>query len=169
MNREQKAEFVEKLKKIFSDHKIIIIMQNKGINVPVVNGLRADVRSCSSNYMVVKNTLAKIALSSLGLDAASDFFQGPVSIAYSNDPVSVSKVMKKFADDVGHLAIVGGLMDGSRVDEAVVRTLASMPSLDELRAKIIGAVRVPARRVWSCVTGPSSAIASILIARSKVE
>ena len=94
-------------------------------------------------------------------------FKGPISIAFSNDPVSVSKVMKKFSDDDGSLAIVGAVLDGAMVDQNTVGKLASMPSLDELRARIIGMIQAPARRVYGAVTYPASSLVSILTTHSK--
>ena len=167
MNRDQKIAFVEKLKGIFSDYKLVVVMENKGIDVPTVNELRAKVKSTDSRYMVIKNTLAKIALSSLGLESCGEMFKGPTSIAFSNDPVSVSKVMKEFSNDAGPLSIVGALLDGAMVDESTVCKLASMPSLDELRARIIGMIQAPARKVYGAVTAPASSLVSILTIHSE--
>ena len=168
MNREEKKSFVERLKEVFTQYSLVVVLRGNGLDVSTVNEWRGKVRAIEgSKYMVIKNTLAKIALSDLGVEGGAEMFSGPTSIALSNDPVSIAKLMKELAKKYdGNLSIVGGLSDCKVVNADIINKFASMPSLEETRGQILAAIQSPLRGLYGALEGNGSSI--ILAIESRI-
>ena len=161
MDRIEKEQAVNDLKKIFEESALVLVLQQKGLTVTESTDLRGKMRECDSFYKVAKNRLAKIALKGTPCEQMSDLFVGPTAIAYSEDPVMPAKVAAKFAKDNDKLEICGGIMGGKLLDPQAVDALSKMPSLDELRGKIISVIQTPATRVAGVINAPVSGLARV--------
>ncbi|PQA85445.1 50S ribosomal protein L10 [Hyphococcus luteus] len=161
MDRTQKAEMVEWIGGVF-DANTVVVVENGGLTVSEFETLRADLREAGASMKIVKNRLAKIAISGKAAEKLSDLFQGPTAIAFSEDPVAAAKAVKKFAKDNERLKILGGAMGEEIMDEKGVDALASMPSREELIASIVAAVTSPAAEIAGALGAPASNIAGIL-------
>ncbi|KIE05463.1 50S ribosomal protein L10 [Candidatus Jidaibacter acanthamoeba] len=166
-NREIKCQVVESMQEVFASNNIVIIMHNKGLTVSDVKDLRKKVKQAESKYIVAKNTLVRLALRESKFAELEKLMQGPTSIAYSNDPVAVSKILSDFTKVNEKLEIRGGIMDGAYLDVNAIKTLASLPSLDELRAKFLGLLNAPATKIAQILQAPGAQVARVLSAYSK--
>lgn len=169
MDRVEKKAEVELLKSFVDASSIAIITRNKGLTVIDANKLRARIKKSGSTYRVTKNRLAKIAFKGTKCEALNDNLTGPTAIAFSHDPVAVAKALSDFAKENEKLEIVGGIMDGAYMSPAQVKHLASLPSLDELRGKIIGLIQAPATKVAGVIAAPASQLARVIAAYSNKE
>lgn len=161
MDRTQKAEMVEWIGGVF-DANTVVVVENGGLTVSEFESLRGELREAGASMKIVKNRLAKIAISGKAAEKLSDLFQGPTAIAFSEDPVAAAKAVKKFAKDNEKLKILGGAMGEEIMDEKGVDALASMPSREELIASIVAAVTSPAAEIAGALGAPASNIAGIL-------
>ncbi len=161
MNRSEKTEAVAQLNATFNEAAVVVITRNLGLSVAQSTDLRGKMREAGASYKVAKNSLAKIALTDTQYVSLSDLLTGPTAIATSGDPVAAAKVAVEFAKTNDKLEIVGGAMGGTVLDVDGVKALASMPSLDELRAKLIGLVQAPATKVAQVVTAPAGKLARV--------
>jgi len=159
MTRARKQEEIEDLKGRISDSEIIILTQNKGLDAKSITDLRLEMRQNEVRFKVVKNTLAKIASKGTSAEAITDMFAGPVAMATSQDPVAAAKVAHGFAKKNKNLIVLGGVYGDMVLDEAGVKQLASMPSLDELRATIVTLIMSPARNLAGALNAPGGKIA----------
>lgn len=166
MEKAKKKEVVEQLTGVFGEIETIIIAQNAGLTVAEFTKLRQKVRATGSSIQVAKNRLVKIALKGTKFEALSDKFKGPTTITYSKDPVSAAKAIAEFAKDNQKLVIVGGAMGNTVLDLAGVKNLASMPSLDELRAKLVGLINAPATKLVQVIQAPAGQLARIFGAKA---
>lgn len=167
MNRSQKAEEVKNLQTTFQDNELIVVTHYRGLTVEAVTDLRNKLRDGGVSYRVTKNTLARLAVKGTAYESITDLFSGPTAIAASKDPVAAAKISVEFAKTNDNLVIVGGSMNGKVLDEAGVKALASMPSLDELRAKIVGMLSTPATRMATVLQAPASQLARVTAAYSE--
>jgi large subunit ribosomal protein L10 len=167
MDRQQKEELVSSLNATLAQQNFIAITLNKGLTVAEAQALRKAMREAGAGYKVAKNRLARLAIAGTKFENLSDLFKGPTAIAYSTDPVAAAKVCAKFAKDNKKLEIIGGNLNGQKLDVAGVETLATLPSLDELRGKIIGLVQAPATKIAGVVQAPAAQLARVLAARAK--
>ena len=167
VDRAQKKELVSSLNEVFKSTKIVVVAHYAGLTVAQMTDLRRQVKAVGGQVKVVKNRLVKRALE--GTDAAgiADLFQGPTLIAYADDPVAVPKVAVGFAKENEHLVILGGAMGNVVLDEAGVKSLASLPSLDELRGKLIGLLQAPAGQLVRVLSAPGGQLARVLSAYSR--
>ncbi len=161
MDRAQKAESIETLKGVFAESGAVVVAHNLGLTVAEMTDLRGRLREQGATFKVVKNRLALKALDGKGGDAVLDLFKGPVGIAYAPDPVSAAKVASQFAKDNDKFVIVGALMDDTVLDAKGVESLSKLPSLDELRAKIVGLVQAPATKVAGVLQAPAGQLARV--------
>lgn len=161
MDRTQKAEMVEWIGGVF-DANAVVVVANGGLTVSEMESLRADLREAGASMKIVKNRLAKIAISGKPSEKIADLFQGPTAIAFSEDPVAAAKAVKKFAKDNDKLQILGGAMGEEILDKQAVEALASMPSREELLASIVLTITSPAANIASAIGAPASNIAGIL-------
>jgi len=164
MNRAQKAESIETLKGVFADAGAVVVTHYMGLTVAEMTDLRLRLRKEGASIKVVKNTLAQKALDgSLG-EAGDALFTGPVAIAYGPDPVSAAKVAAQFAKENDKFTLVGGIMGKDVLDQNAVKALATLPSLDELRGKLIGLLQAPATKVAGVIQAPAAQLARVFSA-----
>lgn len=161
MNRSEKTEAVEALNATFKEAAVVVVTRNLGLSVAQSTDLRTKMRDAGAGYKVAKNRLAKIALNDTQYDSLSDLLTGPTALATSADPVAAAKVAVEFAKTNDKLEIVGGAMGSTVLDVEGVKALASMPSLDELRAKLIGLVQAPATKVVQVISAPAGQLARV--------
>ena len=160
--RAAKIEVVKQLREVVDSSAIVIVSKNKGITVGQVNELRRAMKAADSNYLVAKNTLTRIALKDTKFASVLDLLTGPVSLAYSSDPVAVAKTLRTFSKENEKLEICGAVMDNRLLSVKDVEMLAELPSLDELRARIIGLISAPASKIASVVQAPAVKVAGVL-------
>lgn len=161
MDRSQKSEAVAQLNVVFNESGVVVIARNLGLSVAQSTELRAKMRDAGAAYKVAKNSLAKLALKDTDYTGLEEYLTGPAALAYSADPVAAAKAVVEFAKTTDKIEIVGGSMGAQLLDEAGVRALASMPSLDELRGKIVGLVNAPATKVVQLVNAPAAKLARV--------
>ena len=165
MDRAQKAESIETLKGVFADSGAVVVTHYLGLTVAEMTDLRGRLRKEGATLKVVKNRLAQKALDGAGGEGGYDLFKGPVAIAYGSDPVSAAKVVVQYAKDNEKFSVIGGLLDQTTVlDENAVRALATLPSLDQIRAKLVGLLQAPATKVAGVLAAPASQLARVLSA-----
>ena len=164
MDRAQKAESIEALKGVFADSGAVVVTHYLGLTVAEMTDLRGRLRKEGAALKVVKNRLAQKAMNGASAEGLA-LFKGPVAIAYGADPVSAAKVVVQYAKDNEKFSIVGGLLNqGSVLNEDAVKALATLPSLDQLRGKIIGLLQAPATKVAGVVQAPAAQLARVLSA-----
>ena len=161
MNRSEKTEAVAALNATFNEAAVVVVTRNLGLTVAQSTDLRLKMRDAGAGYKVAKNRLAKIALNDTQYDSLIDLLTGPTALATSADPVAAAKVAVEFAKTNDRLEIVGGAMGSTVLDVEGVKALASMPSLDELRAKLIGLVQAPATKVVQVISAPAGQLARV--------
>jgi len=161
MNRSEKTEAVAALNATFNEAAVVVVTRNLGLSVAQSTDLRLKMREAGAGYKVAKNRLAKNALNDTQYDSLSDLLTGPTALATSEDPVAAAKVAVEFAKTNDRLEIVGGAMGSTVLDVEGVKALASMPSLDELRAKLIGLVQAPATKVVQVISAPAGQLARV--------
>lgn len=169
MERAQKVEAVEAYKGMFAGAGSVVVTHYSGLTVADMTSLRARLREQGGQLTVVKNRLAKIALKGSSAEGASDMFTGPVAVAYAEDPVAAPKAAAEFAKSNEKLVLLGGWMDETVLDEAQVKALATLPSLDELRGKLVGLIQAPASKVARVVQAPAGQLARVLQAYADKE
>lgn len=161
MDRSQKTEAVAQLNAVFNEVGVVVVTRNLGLTVDQSTDLRNKMREAGASYKVAKNRLAKLALKDTDYAGIDEYLVGPTALAWSQDPVAAAKVAVDFAKSNDKLEIVGGSMGTQVLDEAGVKALASMPSLDELRGKIVGLVNAPATKVAQLVNAPAAKLARV--------
>ena len=164
MNRSEKADAIVELNQIFKDANLMVVTRQSGLSVQEVTDLRRKVRAAGASYKVAKNRLMLRALEGTSFTALGSLFTGPTAIAYSKDPVAAAKVISAFAKDNEKLTIVGGSLGGNALDVAGVQALASLPSLDALRGRIIGLLQAPATKVAGILQAPAGQLARVFAA-----
>lgn len=161
MDRAEKEQLVAKLNAVFSETSVVVVTRNLGLTVAQVNDLRGRMRDVGASYKVAKNRLARIALEGTDYGSLSDMLVGPTALATSTDPVAAAKAAVAFAKTTDKFEIVGGAMGSTILDVNGVKALAELPSLDELRAKIIGLVNAPATKLAQLATAPAAKLARV--------
>lgn len=164
MDRTEKHEFVTSLASVFAETSMVVVTQNKGLTVAEVSDLRRKMRAQGSTYKVAKNRLAVLALEGSSFDGIKPMLKGPTALAWSKDPVAVAKTAVDFAKTNDKLVIIGGALGSQTLDAAGVKALADLPSLDTLRAKLVGMLQTPATRVASVLQAPASQLARVFAA-----
>ena len=164
MDRSQKTEAVAELNRTFNEVGVVVVTRNLGMTVAQSTQLRNRMRDAGATYKVSKNKLARIALEGTDYTGLSDMLTGPVALATSTDPVAAAKVATDFAKTNDKFVVVGGAMGTTLLDPAGVQALASLPSLDELRAKILGLIVAPATKLATITQAPAAQIARVLSA-----
>ncbi len=161
MDRAQKKQWVEDMNGGFSNAEILIVTQYKGLTVAEISDLRGKVRDAGASFKVTKNRLTKLALKGTSYEELSDMFTGPTAVAYATDPVSAAKVINDFANDNDKLVMVGGAFGGKVLNIQEIQALAKLPSLDELRAKIVSLLKTPATRIAGVTQAPAGQLARV--------
>ena len=161
MDRSQKAESVASLNATFNEVGVVVITRNLGMSVAQSTVLRGKVRDAGASYKVAKNRLAKLAIKDTNYASIDEMLTGPTAIATSVDPVAAAKAVVDFAKTTDKIEIVGGSMGTLVLNAEGVKALASMPSLDELRAKLVGLVQAPATKLAQLSTAPAAKLARV--------
>ena len=161
MDRSQKAEAVASLNATFAEAGVVVVTRNLGLSVAQSTQLRAKMREAGASYKVAKNRLAKLALKDTAYQGLEEYLTGPTAIATSADPVAAAKAAVDFAKTNDRLEIVGGSMGGQLLDQKGVQALASLPSLDQLRATLVGLVNAPATKLAQLSTAPAAKLARV--------
>ena len=169
MDRAQKADAVAGLNATFNEAGVVVVTRNLGLTVAQSTALRVKMAAAGGIYKVAKNSLTKIAAQETPYVGISDLLTGPTALASSIDPVAAAKVIVEFAKTNDKLEIVGGGMGNMLLDVDGVKALATLPSLDELRAKIVGLVQAPATKIVQIVQAPAGQIARVLSAYATKE
>lgn len=167
MDRSEKEQLVSSLRQDLIESNLVIVAQQTGLTVAQVSELRREMRKAGAQYKVAKNTLARLAVAGTENEAMTSFLSGPTALAYSKDPVAAAKVSIKFANSNDKFKVVGGLLNGKVLQAKDVETLSKLPSLDELRAKIIGTISTPATRVAGILQAPAGQLARVFSAYGK--
>ena len=161
MDRSQKSESVASLNAVFNEAGVVVITRNLGLSVAQSTNLRNKMRDAGASYQVAKNRLARLALKDTDYAGLEEHLTGPTALAFSVDPIAAAKAVVDFAKTNDKLEIVGGSMGSTALNAEGVKALASMPSLDELRARIVGLVNAPATKVVQLVNAPASKLARV--------
>jgi large subunit ribosomal protein L10 len=164
MDRAQKAENIETLKGVFDGAGAVVVTHNLGLTVAQLSDLRGRLRKEGAAFKVVKNSLAQKALNGAGENGAAALFTGPVGIAYAPDAVSAAKVVTQYAKDNEKFVVMGGFMGEVVLDTAGVSALAKLPSLDQLRATLVGLIQTPATRIAGVIQAPAAQLARVFSA-----
>ena len=161
MDRSQKTQAVAELNSTFNEVAVVVITRNLGMTVKQSTDLRNKAREAGASYKVAKNRLAKIAIEGTDYAVLADLLTGPTALSYSTDPVAAAKVVTDFAKTNDKLEIVGGAMGSMLLDANGVKALASLPSLDELRGKIVGLLQAPASKLAAITQAPAAQLARV--------
>lgn len=167
MLRQEKESFVSHIRSELTNSSIVVaVTRQPGITVEEITKLRKDMHKAESNLKILKNTLARIAIKDSVLDPIGQYLEGPTGLAYSNNPVGLAKAISEFAKANEKLVILGGVMDGKAIGAEVIKELASLPSVDELRAKIIGLLTAAASKIVRTIKEPSARVARVIAAKN---
>jgi len=167
VNRAQKVEEVAKLNEAFQENETVVITHYSGLSVSEITDLRRRMLDAGGRFKVTKNRLAKRALEGTRFEQLNDMFTGPTAMATSQDPIAAAKIAYEYAKDNDKLVIIGGAMGNTLLDKAGVEALAKMPSLDELRSKIVGLIVAPATRIATVLQQPGTQVARVLGAKAQ--
>ncbi len=162
MDRTEKQNLVASLKGMFEGANLVVVTRQSGLTVAESSKLRRQMREAGAGFKVTKNRLARLALEGTKFAELAPMFTGPVAVATSSDPVAAAKVAVNFAKENEKLVLVGGALDGKMLDVDAVKSLASLPSLDELRARLVGMLQTPATRVARVLGAPASQVARVI-------
>ncbi|CAH1659763.1 50S ribosomal protein L10 [Hyphomicrobiales bacterium] len=167
MDRAAKAEFVAAMGDVFSSAGVVVVAHYAGLTVADMQKLRKEMKQAGASVKVAKNRLAKIALEGTDVASIAPLLKGPTLLAYSSDPVAAPKVAVDFAKANDKLVILGGAMGVTALNQDGVKALAALPSLDELRAKLVGLVQAPATKIAQVVNAPAGKLARVFGAYAK--
>ncbi|HLH94833.1 MAG TPA: 50S ribosomal protein L10 [Xanthobacteraceae bacterium] len=166
MDRAAKKELVAELNGVFKDTNVVVVAHYAGLTVAQMQTLRKQMKQAGAAVKVAKNRLAKIALEGTGAAVVMPLLKGPTVIAYSRDPVAAPKVANDFAKNNEKFVILGGAMGKTALNPDGIKVLASLPSLDELRGKIVGLLQAPATKVAQLVNAPAAKLARVVQAHA---
>lgn len=147
MNRDEKTQLLAELKQLFDDSELVVVSHYKGLTVTQISDLRNNIRKAGAGLRVTKNRITRLALKDTKFADLADLFVGPTAIAFANDPISACKACVEFAKGNDKLIVIGGALGTSILSVEEIQRLASIPSMDELRAKLIGLLQAPAAQL----------------------
>ena len=162
MDRAQKQKVVDSLHGTLMQTELVVVTQQVGMTVAEVTTLRRQMREAGAGFKVTKNRLARRALEGTKFAQLAPLFKGPTAVAYSTDPVAAAKVAVNYANANEKLSIVGGAMGGQLLDSKGIKALATLPSLNELRGKLVGLLQTPATRVAQVLRAPAGQLARVM-------
>ena len=166
MDRSQKADLVAELKSVFAETGVVVVTRNHGLTVDQSSELRNKMRDAGAQFKVAKNRLAKLALDGSQYQPIGDLLSGPTALATSSDPVAAAKVAVEFAKETDKFEILGGAMGETVLDVNGIKALAELPSLDELRGKIVGLIQAPATKIAQISKEPAGLLARVMSAKA---
>jgi large subunit ribosomal protein L10 len=167
MNKEQKKQYIDEMSKHFDKSEAVIVTHYQGLTVSHLNDLRKKMRKHGIKFKITKNRITKLALKKTKCKDISNLFSGPTAVAFSEDVITSAKILSKFSKENENLKILGGIMGNDILDVASVQNVATLPTLDEARAKIVGILRSPAEKITSILLAPASKIAILALKKSK--
>ena len=161
MDRSRKEDLVAELQQTLANTNLLVVTHQNGLSVEETTALRLQMREAGAGFKVTKNRLAKIALKDTQFEPLSDLFNGPTAIAVSEDPVAAARVVVNYAKDNDKLTVVGGALGDKPLDVDAVIALAKLPSLDELRGKLVGLLQAPAGKIVGVLQAPGGQLARV--------
>ncbi len=164
MDRTEKREFVASLASVLADTSIVVVTQNAGLTVAEVTELRRRMRAAGATFKVAKNRLAARALDGTRFEGIAPLLKGPTALAWAADPVAVAKTAVEFARTNEKFTVLGGAIGGQTLDAAGVKALSELPSLEALRARLVGLLMAPATRIAGVLQAPGGQLARVLAA-----
>ena len=167
MDRTEKRDFVASLAAVFAETSMVVVTRNDGLTVAEVTDLRRRMRAAGATYKVAKNRLATLALDGTRFDGIKPMLTGPTALAWSADPVAVAKTAVEFAKTNDRFVVIGGALGPQTLDASGVKALAELPSLDALRAKLLGLIAAPATRIAGVLQAPAGQLARVFGAYAK--
>ena len=167
MSKEKKKIYIEDMKSQFDKSEAVIVAHYQGLTVNQLDELRAQMREHGIIFKITKNRITKLALEKTKCKELSELFTGPTAVALSNDAIISAKILTKFSKENESLKILGGIMGEDILDVAGVQNVATLPTLDEARAKIVGILSSPAQKLVSILLAPASKIAILALEKSK--
>ena len=167
MNRDQKTELVKTLRSTFEDSASVVVVHCVGLTVAESTDLRNKMRNDNCNFKVTKNKITRLALKDTKYQHLDEMFNGPTAIGSSKDPVMASKVLVDFAKENEKLVIIGGGLEDKPLSKNDVEALAKLPSLDELRGKMVGLLQAPASKLARLTKEPATKVLRIISEKSK--
>ena len=167
MNKEKKKIYIEEMKSFFSKNSSVFVTHYQGLTVKQIDVLKNEMRKNGILFKVTKNRITKLALEGTKFKKLENLFTGPTAVAFSDDAISSAKILTKFAKSNSNLRIIGGIMDEEPLSTEDVAKIATLPTLNEARAKIVGILKTPAQKIMSILLAPGSKIAILAHAKSK--
>ena len=167
MNKEQKQNYISEMTAQFDKSEAVLVTHYQGLTVKQLDDLRKQMREHDIQFKITKNRITKLALEKTKCKDLANLFTGPTAVALSKDAISTAKILTKFSKENNNLKILGGIMGKEILDVAAVANVATLPTLDEARAKIIGILRSPAQKITSILLAPASKIAILALEKSK--
>ena len=167
MNKEKKKTYIEEMKKFFTSRSSVFVTHYQGLNVKQLDLLRDEMRKHGILFRITKNRITKLALKDTKYKKLENLFNGPTAVAFSDDAITSAKILTKFAKSNGSLKIIGGIMEDEPLTKEEVANIATLPTLDEARSKIVSILTTPARNIMSILLAPGSKIAILAHEKSK--
>ena len=167
LDKEQKKTYIHQMSTQFDKTEAVIVTHYKGLNVKQLDDLRKKMREHGIKFKITNNRITKLALEKTKCKDLTNLFKGPTAVALSEDAITSAKILTKFAKENENLKILGGIMGADILDVAGVQNVATLPSLEEARAKIVGILSSPAQKIASILLAPASKIAILALAKSK--
>ena len=167
MSKEKKKIYIKEMKDFFSKTSSIFVTHYQGLTVKEIDGLKSEMRKYGILFKITKNRITKLALEGTKFKKLENLFSGPTAVAFSEDAITSAKILTKFAKNNSNLKIIGGIMDNEPLSLEEVAKIATLPTLNEARAKITGILTLPAKNIMSILLAPGSKIAILALAKSK--
>ena len=167
MKKEKKKQYIEEMKNFFSQKSSVFVTHYQGLTVKQIDELKSEMRKHGVMFKITKNRITKLALEGTKFKKLENLFTGPTAVAFSDDAISSAKILTKFAKKNSNLKIIGGIMEEEPLSVEEVEKIATLPTLDEARAKIVGILTTPAQKIMSILLAPGSKIAILAHAKSK--
>ena len=167
LNKEQKKSYINEMTAHFEKFEAVLVTHYQGLSVKQLEKLRAKMREHGILFKVTKNRITKIALEKTKCKDLTNLFTGPTAVALSNDAITSAKILTKFSKENENLKILGGIMGKNILDVAAVKNIATLPTLEEAKVKIVGILRSPAQKIASILLAPASKIAILALKKSK--
>ena len=167
INKEKKQTYITEMTSQFEKSEAVIVAHYQGLTVTQLDELRAKMREHGIIFKITKNRITKLALEKTRCKDLSNLFTGPTAVALSQDAIASAKILTNFSKDNKNLKILGGIMGNDILDVAGVKNVATLPTLDDARAKIVGILRSPAQKIASILLAPASKIAILALEKSK--
>ncbi len=167
MNKDKKKSYIEEMKDFFKKTNSVLVTHYQGLSVKEIDKLREEMREKGILFKITKNRITKLALKDSKFKKLENLFTGPTAVAFSDDAIASAKILTKFAKNNSKLKIIGGIMEDEPLSLKDVEKIATLPTLDEARAKIVGILSTPAQKIMSILLAPGSKIAILAHAKSK--